>query len=338
MKELLDSPSPRVVRREGGKPLDFTCVPYGVYSALPQESAGTLSEAMDLFYRERDLAERLQQKSHAMAHAIRQNTERCEKKLALQEEALRGSAKMDEYRRFGELLTASLHLVKKGAKEAAVPDWYADETPLVSVPLDEKLSPGANAERYYRLYRKARSAQKLASEQIEKTREELSFLEELAENLRKCDGESELAELRNELEKAGYMRRSGSMKGVKSLPPSQPLRFTAPSGAAVLVGKNNAQNDKLTQSALPDEYWFHVKNAPGSHVILAESDAPQEDILFAARLAARYSSVHTSSRAEVDMARRRYVKKPSGARPGFVTYTHQTTLSVEPMREGGPDA
>ena len=278
--------------------------------------------------------ERLQQKSHAIAHAIRQNTERCEKKLALQEEALRGSAKMDEYRRYGELLTASLHLVKKGAREASVPDWYAEGTPMVSVPLDEKLSPGATAERYYKLYRKARSAQKLASEQIEKTREELAYLADQAENLRKCDGESELAELRSELEKAGYVRRSGSMRGVKSLPPSQPLRFTAPSGAVVLVGKNNAQNDKLTQSALPDEYWFHVKNAPGSHVILADPAATNEDIAFAARIAARYSSVHTSSRAEVDVTRRRYVKMPSGARAGFVIYTHQTTLSVEPMREG----
>ena len=329
--ELLEKARPRVVYAQDGVPLDFTAVPYRIYEGMPCKETETVSEAMEEFYRERDLAERIAQKSQVLSHALKLNIERCEKKLALQEEALRGSERMDDYRRYGELLTASLHLVKKGQRSASVPDWYSEGMPMVEIPLDEKLSPGANAERYYKLYRKARSAQKLAAEQIEKTREELEYLLGQKENLRKCDGESELSELRQELEQQGYIRRANA-RGTKSLPESKPLRFTTPSGCTVLVGKNNLQNDKLTRTALPNEYWFHVKNAPGSHVILADPDAGREDILIAARLAAGYSSVNTSENVEVDMTRVRYVKKPNGARPGFVIYTNQTTLVVDPTR------
>ena len=201
------------------------------------------------------------------------------------------------------------------------------------VELDEKLSPGQNAQRYFKLYQKARNAKTLAADQIEKTESELNYLEGQLDNLSKCEEEAELSELREELERFGYVRPNRSRRQMKQLPPSSPMRFTAPSGRVILVGKNNLQNDKLTGTAQPNEVWLHAKDMPGSHVIIV-GEAPDEDtIRFAARLAALYSKGRASSRVPVDYTLRRFVKKPGGAKPGFVIYTNQHTLYVQPAEE-----
>ena len=150
---------------------------------------------MDAFYRARDRAERIKQKSAALHRVLKNNIERCERKLALQQEALLGSERMEEYRVKGELLTASLHLAKKGMKSVTIPNYYEEGTPDLEVQLDEKLSPGQNAQRYFKLYQKARSAKRLAAEQVEKTTEELDYLEGQMLNLSACEEESELAEI-----------------------------------------------------------------------------------------------------------------------------------------------
>ena len=240
---------------------------------------------------------------------------------------------MDEYRRYGELITASQHLIRKGMKVCALPDYYAEGMPMVDVPLDEKLSPAQNAQRYFKLYQKARSAKSLAAEQIQKTGEELYYLEGQMENLEKCEDEPSLAELRAELEKLGYVSASRSRKQIKQLPPSVPMKFTSPAGRVILVGKNNLQNDKLTFTAEPGETWLHAKDMPGSHVIIPGDAPDDETLLFAARVAAKYSKGGTGSHVPVDYTLRKYVKKPSGAKPGFVIYTHQRTLYVDPITE-----
>ena len=276
--------------------------------------------------------ERIQQKSAAIHRTLKKNIERCERKLALQREALLGSQRMEEYRLKGELLTANLHLAKKGMKSVELPNYYEEGMPMLTVELDEKLSPGQNGQKYFKLYQKARNAQTLAAEQIEKTEAELNYLEGQMDNLSKCQEEAELFELRQELEKFGYVKPNRSRRQMKQLPPSRPMKFTAPSGRIVLVGKNNLQNDKLTFTAQPDEVWLHAKDMPGSHVIIVDPEPSDATIAWAARLAAAYSKGGTSSRVPVDYTLRRYVKKPGGAKPGFVIYTHQHTLSVEPLR------
>ena len=278
------------------------------------------------------MSERIAQKSAAIHRTLKKHIERCERKLALQREALLGSQRMEEYRLKGELLTANLHLAKKGMKSVELPNYYEEGMPMLTVELDEKLSPGQNGQKYFKLYQKARNAQTLAAEQLEKTEAELDYLEGQLDNLGKCSGESELFELRQELEKFGYVKANRSRKQLKALPPSRPMRFRSPSGRVVLVGKNNLQNDKLTFTAQPDEVWLHAKDMPGSHVIIVDPEPSDSDIAFAARLAAAYSKGGTSSRVPVDYTLRRYVKKPGGAKPGFVIYTHQHTLSVEPLR------
>ena len=324
--------APAVLYNDDGSPADIVAFEYRSRAHMTAEPYPTISEAMDAFYRSRDMSERIAQKSAAIHRTLKKNIERCERKLALQREALLGSQRMEEYRLKGELLTANLHLAKKGMKSVELPNYYEEGMPMLTVELDEKLSPGQNGQKYFKLYQKARNAQTLAAEQIEKTGAELDYLEGQLDNLGKCSGESELFELRQELEKFGYVKANRSRKQLKALPPSRPMRFRSPSGRVVLVGKNNLQNDKLTFTAQPDEVWLHAKDMPGSHVIIVDPEPSDSDIAFAARLAAAYSKGGTSSRVPVDYTLRRYVKKPGGAKPGFVIYTHQHTLSVEPLR------
>lgn len=324
------SVAPAVLYGADDKAVDVVAFPYLSRAHLRSQSFPNISQAMDAFYRSRDQAERIAQKSAAIHRTLKTNIERLERKLALQREALLGSERMEEYRVNGELLTANLHLAQKGMPSVQLTNYYDPELKAVEVALDVKLSPAQNAQRYFKLYQKARNARTLAAEQIEKTSEELNYLEGQMDNLGKCSGESELAELRAELEKFGYLRHNHNRRQMKQLPPSQPMKFTAPSGAVILVGKNNLQNDKLTFSAEPDEIWLHAKDMPGSHVIIVGADPDAETLVFAAKLAAAYSKGAHSSNVPVDYTRRRYVKKPSGAKPGFVIYTHQRTLYVTP--------
>ena len=324
--------APAVLLDDDGAPVDIVAFDYRSRAHMQKEAYPSISEAADAFYRTRDMNERLQQKSAAIHRTLKKNIERCERKLALQREALLGSARMEEYRLKGELLTANLHLAQKGMKSVELPNYYEEGMPVIKVELDEKLSPGQNAQRYFKLYQKARNAKTLAAEQIEKTSAELDYLEGQLDNLSKCREESELFELRQELEKFGYVKPNRSRRQMKQLPPSKPMKFTAPSGRVVLVGKNNLQNDRLTGTAQPDEVWLHAKDMPGSHVIIVDPDPDDATIAWAARLAAAYSKGGASTRVPVDYTLRRYVKKPGGAKPGFVIYTHQRTLSVEPLK------
>ena len=330
LSEVQGEAAPALLFAETGEPVDVVAFPYLSRAALRSERFETISEAMDAFYRARDRAERIKQKSAALHRVLKNNIERCERKLALQQEALLGSERMEEYRVKGELLTASLHLAKKGMKSVTIPNYYEEGAPGLEVQLDEKLSPGQNAQRYFKLYQKARSAKRLAAEQVEKTTEELNYLEGQMLNLSACEEESELAELREELEKYGYVRKNHNRRQMKKLELSKPMRFDSPTGIPILVGKNNLQNDKLTFTAEPNEWWLHAKDMPGSHVIVASADPDEETLHMAARLAARYSKGASAGKVPVDMTRRRYVKKPAGAKPGFVIYTNQKTVLAEP--------
>ena len=226
LRDIPGEVAPAVLSNEEGRPVDVVAFPYRSRAHLSSESFPTVSEAMDAFYLSRDRAERISQKSAAIHRTLKTNIERCERKLALQREALMGAERMEEYRINGELLTANLHLATKGAKSVTLPNYYDPEMKEVEIPLDVRLSPAQNAQRYFKLYQKARNARTLAAEQIEKTSEELNYLEGQMDNLGKCSGESELSELREELEKFGYLKRTTNRRQLKQLPPSQPMKFT----------------------------------------------------------------------------------------------------------------
>lgn len=313
-----------------GKAIDVTPFDFLSRSSCRRERFDSLSSALDAFYLTRDRAERIRQKSASISHVLKNNIERCEKKLARQQEELLGSERMEEYRIKGELLTASIARIARGARFVDLPNYYDPELKPLHIELDVRLSPGANAQRYFKLYQKARSAQKLAAEQKQKTEEELYYLEGQMDNLGKCQEEAELSEIRSELEKQGYVKESHNRRQMKALPPSMPMKFTSSDGDVILVGKNNLQNDKLTATAQPEEWWLHAKNMPGSHVIVVNTRPSERTLHEAACLAAYYSKGRTGSQVPVDYTQKKRVKKPAGAKPGFVIYTQQRTLYVTP--------
>ncbi len=324
---------PMLILDEEGNAADAVPFEYLTRRHMNGRPMKSISEVIEAYFRTRDQADRIHQKSSALSRVLKNNIERCEKKLGLQMQALLDSARMEEYRIKGELLTASLYQVTKGMKAVELTNYYDPECRPMLIELDVKLSPGANAQRYFKLYQKARSARDLAAEQKAKTEEELNYLRGQMENLGKCTEESELFEIREELEKFGYVRPNRNRRQMKNLPPSKPLKFISSEGVIILVGKNNLQNDKLTASAQPDEIWMHAKDMPGSHVIIVGENPGKATMEEAASLAAWYSSGRTSGRVPIDYTRRRYVKKPGGAKPGFVIYTHQKTIIAQPREK-----
>ncbi|MDD2648610.1 MAG: NFACT RNA binding domain-containing protein [Eubacteriales bacterium] len=323
---------PQLLSGPAGEPLDVFPFQYISYDVASQHPEATISEALDHFYRRRDKMSRIRQKSQSLSHILKNNLERCRKKLQLQEEALMGAARMDEYKLKGELLTANLSKFKRGDKEVTVENYYDDMKPL-PIQLDIKQTPNQNAQRYYKLYQKARSAKETAREQKDKTVRELNFLEEAALDLENCEDESDLMEVRQELVKGGYVKEQSKKNTTRQLPQSKPYSFVSSDGISISVGKNSLQNDRLTISAKSDETWLHAKNMPGSHVIVhTEDDFPESTLKEAALLAAWYSKGQNSENVPVDFTKRRHIKKPGGAPAGFVIYTHQKTLYITARR------
>ncbi len=326
LSRLEEMRSPRVLYRENGEAEDVFPFPFLSRDLSRQREYPTISAALEAYYGVRDAQDRLRQRSASMVHLLRGQVDRCEKKLALQEQELAGSARMEEYRVMGEVLNAHLYELHRGMTEATLPNWYDPAGGMITIPLDNRLTPSQNAQRYFKKYQKARSAREIAAEQKQKTLQELDELEGMLLDVDKCVGESELEEIRAELVRTGYMKRVTSRKQMRALPKSRPYRYLSADGVEIQVGKNAAQNDRLTMEAKPDEMWLHAKDMPGSHVIIkAEGEIPRETLKQAALLAAWYSKGQRSSLVPIDYTRRKYVRKPAGAAPGKVIYTHQKT-------------
>ncbi len=327
LRRMRDLTPPVVLLDAQGDPADMFPFPYVSCDTARQKPFPSLSAALENYFGVRDQKDRLEQKSASMVRLLKTHIERCEKKLALQNEELANAARMEEYRLMGELLNANLWQLRRGQEVAVVPNYYDEAGGQVSIPLDKQLTPAQNAQRYFKKYQKARSARETAAEQKEKTLAELSFLESALLDVGKCVGESELNEIRGELQRTGYLRSGMNRRQLKQLPPSRPYRYRSQDGIEICVGKNSLQNDRLTGSARGEEMWLHAKDMPGSHVIIrAEGEVPPATLKQAAQLAAWYSKGQRSSNVPVDYTLRKYVKKPGGAPPGFVHYTNQRTV------------
>lgn len=323
---------PVVLVDEQGDPTDVFPFPYVSCDTARQQPAASLSAALERYFGARDQKDRIDQKSASMVRLLKTHIERCEKKLALQNEELANADRMDEYRLMGELLNANLWQLHRGQEAATVQNFYDENGGEITIPLDKQLTPAQNAQRYFKKYQKARSARDTAAQQKEKTLAELSVLESALLDVGKCVGESELNEIRGELQRMGYIRASMNRRQLKQLPPSKPYHYRSADGIDIYVGKNSLQNDRLTGSARGGELWLHAKDMPGSHVIVrTEEPVPETTLKQAAQLAAWYSKGQRSSSVPVDYTLRKYVKKPGGAAPGFVHYTNQRTayMTVE---------
>lgn len=295
----------------------------------------SIGEALDSLYINSDRREWAKRHGASARKVLQNNIERCEKKLALYADALNSGEQMEKCRLYGELLTANLHSLKSVTDTAAVDNYYADPVERIAIPLDRQLTPGENAQRYYKKYQKLKAARDMAIVQREQTLNELDYLEGQLDNLTKCTAENELSELIEELKDQGYIKRDKGGKKKMKLAASKPMHFVSSTGADIYVGKNNRQNDELTlRFASPNDIWMHTKNIPGSHVIVkGASEQDTATMTEAALLAAYYSRARGSENVAVDYTPRKYVKKPAGAKPGMVIYTTNKTAYVTPSEE-----
>lgn len=235
----------------------------------------------------------------------------------------------EKYRLWGDLLTANLYRISKG-ESAAVCENYYDEMKPVEIPLDTRLTPQANAQKYYKKYQKSKSAKIHLAEQIELSEAELEYIRSVADALSRAEGESELNQLREELRLAGYASKIRSGREKKSKVPAY-LHFRTSGGYDVYCGKNNLSNDYIrTQLASKNDWWFHAKGRPGSHVVMITdgADVSERDFTEAATVAAVYSSATRNAPVAVDYLRVRELKKPTGSKPGFVIYHTNWTAYV----------
>lgn len=315
----------------------------------------TMSQAVEAFYALRAAAESVKRRTSSYERIIKNAIQKLERKLAIYSDAISSGDEIARLQLWGELITANLHSLSKKTSSAVVVDYYREPAEAIEIPLDPLLYPAENAQRFFAKSRKLKQARTMAMAMQKEVNDELSYLDELLYTLSCCEGEPELNDLRCELISGGYLREGvkcgsegkASPKGKANIsakkktgggskqPVSKPYSFLSKDGIPILVGKNNQQNDRLTlKTALPDETWLHTKSVHGSHVIIRKSGEIPETTLFdAAVLAAHYSQARGSDNVPVDYTQVRYVKKPSGARPGMVIYTHQHTVYVTPDGE-----
>lgn len=344
--------SPVVVVDEGGQPRDFWAFTPAHMPAERVRPADGASRAVDVYYSHVLAVAEEDELRSRLTRAIGTALKRLRRKARALQADLDDAERADEYRVFGELLTANLHRVHQGS-EATVPNYYADGEP-VTIPMDPSLHPSANAQKYFKRYNKAKTALRAVQEQLDATNADIAYLEQTLMHVETASHVTELREIEVELAGADVLRRRGGDhrgpagraargkakkdRGRGHTPPSSPLQVRASDGSRILVGRNNRQNDRLTlRTARPDDIWLHVKDMPGAHVILQPADGsarPSEEALReAAEIAAYFSSARDSGSVPVDWTRARHVRKPKGARPGMVIYDEHKTMYVTPDAE-----
>ncbi|HPJ02188.1 MAG TPA: NFACT RNA binding domain-containing protein [Candidatus Limiplasma sp.] len=320
---------PVVISDAAGKTLEYLPYPYRSYAMSLQTEYETLSEAMDSFYAERELHAHISQRGSGIRKRVKSNIARLEKKRAKMVETLTQNDRAEENRIFGELLTANLHSIEKGAAAVNVVNYYDAEQATVTIPLSPELSPSRNAQSYYKKYRKAKGAQQYAQKEMGTIERDLEVLESVMEDLDKCTTTADLNEIKDFLTDNGFLRPEAGTVKRKKRKEGQPYRFIAPDGTEILVGKNSVQNDRITLHAKPEETWLHAQNVAGSHVVVRTPDTPaDETLLFAAKLAAYYSKGRNHPAFPVDYTLRKHVKKKSGTPSGFVIYDHFKTIHI----------
>jgi predicted ribosome quality control (RQC) complex YloA/Tae2 family protein len=321
---------------EGGKPSDFSYLPISQYGGrMSVQTYPGFSPLLDDFYELREQQDRLRQRGQDLLRTATTARDRVRRKLALQEKDYAATQNREQLRISGELITANLYRMERGAASLTTENYYDENGGMVTIPLDPLLTPQQNAAHYYKRYNKAKAAERHLLEQMALARTDLSYLESVLEEIRQAETEQDFQEIRSELRDAGYLRRQGKEKK-ESKRAFRPREFRTSGGLRVLVGRNNRQNDRLTlKDADRRDLWLHTQKIHGAHVILCTGGAePEEtDLREAAMIAAWYSQARESSNVPVDYTPVKYVKKPAGGRPGMVIYSTYRTVYVTPEKD-----
>lgn len=292
-----------------------------------QKEFPSLSQLLDDFYQDKAERDRVNQQASELIHRVENELEKNRKKLKKQEQELVATENAEEFRQKGELLTTFLHQVPNNQDQVELDNYYTSEK--ITIVLDKALTPNQNAQRYFKKYQKLKEAVKHLTGLIEETKETIQYLESVETALSQASL-TEIAEIREELIQTGFIRRRQREKIQKR---KKPEKYLATDGKTIiLVGRNNLQNDELTfKMAKKEELWFHAKDIPGSHVVITGNLQPSDEVKTdAAELAAYFSKARLSNLVQVDMIEVKKLNKPTGGKPGFVTYTGQKTLRVTP--------
>ena len=332
ISDLKSGGTPIMLIKSDGTPYDFSYTYISQYgSEFSKKSFNSFSELLDAFYTARENAERIKKAASDIIKLVTNLRARTERKLAIRLHDLKRCENRETLRIYGELLKANLYRLENGATFAEVENYY-DEMKPVRIPLNPALSPQKNAAKYFKDYKKTYTAEQTLTALTKKDEEELRYFDSVLDSIARSESLSEISEIREELTLAGYIKQNGIRKRKTAAVP-QFKEYTSDEGYKILVGKNNRQNDYLTTViAAKNDLWFHVKNIPGSHVIVMcrGGEVSEATVMKAAALAAANSKASGSSQVPVDYTPVKYVKKPGGAKPGMVIYTTNKTVFVTP--------
>jgi len=305
----------------------FSCVPF---SSKTAENFDSLSQLLDIYYKDKAERDRVKQQASELIRRVENELQKNRQKLKKQEKELLATENAEEFRQKGELLTTFLHQVPNDQDQVILENYYTNQP--ITIALDKALTPNQNAQRYFKRYQKLKEAVKYLTDLIEETKATILYLESVETVLNQA-GLDEIAEIREELIQTGFIRRRQREKIQKRQKPEQYL--ASDGNTIIFVGRNNLQNEELTfKMARKEELWFHAKDIPGSHVVISGNLNPTDEVKTdAAELAAYFSKGRLSNLVQVDMIEVKKLNKPTGGKPGFVTYTGQKTLRVTPDPE-----
>lgn len=323
------------VSTKEGQLKDFSFIRLSQFGTLMYtKELPSASALLDYFYFERDRAARTKQRANDLFKLLVNLTDRITRRISVQREELAECAQKDYYKLCGDLISANMYRIQKGDSSAALENFYDEECPTIEIKLDVRKTPSQNAQHYYLEYKKCVTAEEKLAAQIEKGEEELQYIDSVFDSLTRASSENDIIQLRLELREQGYVKSSGGKaKPPKALPP---IEYRSTDGYTILVGRNNYQNDKLSlKFAEKSDMWLHTQGITGSHVIIVtEGETPPDSTIEqAAVIAAVNSRGKDSNLVPVDYCLARYVKKPSGAKPGKVIFTNYKTAFVKPDTE-----
>ncbi len=317
-----------VIVYDGREPLEYAAFPLTLYADKDMQPCKSISGVLERYYAERSVVTRIRQKSVDLRKIVQTALERNVKKYDLQMRQMKDTEKRDKYKVYGELINTYGYNVEPGAKSMEALNYYTNET--ITIPLDSTLTPQENAQKYFDKYGKLKRTYEALSELTIQVKQEIEHLESILAALDIAMQEEDLVQIREELIESGHIRRIGGSKKVKIT--SRPFHYVSSDGFHIYVGKNNFQNDELTfKFANGGDWWFHAKQIPGSHVVLKTEGAEVPDRAFeeAARLAAYYSKGREQDKVEIDYVQKKHVKKPAGAKPGFVVYYTNYSMAID---------
>ena len=324
--------TPNIVYR-GDEPVEYGVLPFQQYGdEYSAKNFDSVSAMLETYYASKNTITRIRQKSADLRRIVQTALERNRKKLILQQKQMKDTAKKDKYKVYGELINTYGYGLEEGSKSFQALNYYTDEE--ITVPLDPTLTPAENSKKYFDRYGKLKRTEEALTQQLADTESEIEHLESISNALDIALAESDLAQIKEELTEYGYIKRHYTgKKGKKMQAKSKPFHYISSDGYDIYVGKNNFQNDELTfKFATGNDWWFHAKKMAGSHVVVKAKDGELPDRTFeeAGRLAAYYSKGRTAPKVEIDYIQKKHVKKPGGAKPGFVVYYTNYSLMAEP--------